>query len=182
MSLVKIAICGLQAAVLDAVQKVQLTVLLALKLHISSIFTKLGKQPMRKQLPTTSIIHGIFTVSLLFIGSFLTINHVNAQSSENLYGLTPTANKVLGDKATDEKNISSTVGRSIQIALSFVGVLFMVLFVYAGFRWMTAQGNTDNVTVPKNMMIAATLGLFIVLAAYAVSVSIIDIASKATTN
>ena len=114
---------------------------------------------MRKQLPTTSIIHGIFTVSLLFIGSFLTINHVNAQSSENLYGLTPTANKVLGDKATDEKNISSTVGRSIQIALSFVGVLFMVLFVYAGFRWMTAQGNTDNVTVPKNMMIAATLGL-----------------------
>ncbi len=57
----------------------------------------------------------------------------------------------------------------IQVALSFLGVIFLVLMIYGGYLWMTARGNEEQVTKAKNLITAAIIGLVIVISAYAIS-------------
>lgn len=68
-----------------------------------------------------------------------------------------------------ETSIENTVGGIIGVALTLLGIIFLALFVYAGFMWMIAAGNEDKVTTAKNTMRRAIIGLIIVVAAYAIS-------------
>lgn len=76
--------------------------------------------------------------------------------------------------------IAVVVSDIIKIFLSFLGVIFIVLIIYAGFMWMTAAGNADKVGKAKNTMIAAIIGLAIVLSAYAITYYVIDQIIEAT--
>lgn len=58
----------------------------------------------------------------------------------------------------------------IALALSFLGVAFFLLTLYAGFKWMTALGTGEKVEKAKELLEAAIIGLVIVLAAYGISV------------
>ena len=49
----------------------------------------------------------------------------------------------------------------------FVGFLAFAFILYAGFLWMTAGGNEENVTKAKTMMRNAVVGFIIISAAYA---------------
>jgi phage shock protein PspC (stress-responsive transcriptional regulator) len=69
----------------------------------------------------------------------------------------------------DQYTLSATVGRIIKIALSFVGTIFFALAVYAGFLWMTAQGNEDKVEKATKIIRTAVVGMIIVLAAYSIT-------------
>jgi len=68
-----------------------------------------------------------------------------------------------------EGDISKTIGKAIGVGLSFVGVLFLILFIYSGFVWMFARGNQQDVQKAKDTMEAAVIGLVIVMAAYAIT-------------
>jgi uncharacterized membrane protein len=57
----------------------------------------------------------------------------------------------------------------INVILTLLGVLFLVLTVYAGFLWMTAQGDSKQVDRAKDILKQAIIGLIIVLAAYAIA-------------
>jgi len=59
--------------------------------------------------------------------------------------------------------------RIISYALSFVGILFLILMIWAGFLWMTAGGNEERETEAKKIIAAAVIGLIIVAAAYAIT-------------
>lgn len=63
----------------------------------------------------------------------------------------------------------SIISMIIRIALSFLGVIFLVLMIYGGYLWMMARGNEEQVTKARNLITAAIIGLVIVLAAYAIS-------------
>jgi len=60
-------------------------------------------------------------------------------------------------------------GTVLQQVLSFVGVLFLGLMLYAGFLWMTAGGNEEKVDEAKKIILAAVVGLIIIAAAYAIT-------------
>ena len=49
--------------------------------------------------------------------------------------------------------------------LPLVGVLFLVLFVYAGYLWLTAGGDSKKVDSAKTTMRNAIIGLAVVFAA-----------------
>lgn len=74
-------------------------------------------------------------------------------------------------KVTDTNTVFSVI---INVAISFVGVIFLVLMIYGGYLWMTARGNEQQVEKAKNLIIAAVIGLIIVLAAYAISAFILS--------
>ena len=57
----------------------------------------------------------------------------------------------------------------IEVALSFLGVIFLILTIYGGFLWMTAAGNEEKVSKAKKILTAAIIGLIIVISAYAIS-------------
>lgn len=62
----------------------------------------------------------------------------------------------------------------IDVALSFLGVVFVLLTVYGGYMWMTASGNDEQVQKGKKIITAAIIGLVIVVSAYAISWFVIN--------
>lgn len=79
-----------------------------------------------------------------------------------------------GDKAgfgtaAGESGILFTIGLVIKSALSVLGVIFLVLTVYAGYVWMTAGGDESKVEKAKETLGRAVIGLFIVLCSYAIA-------------
>lgn len=57
----------------------------------------------------------------------------------------------------------------IKIVLGLLAIIFVVLLIIAGFKWMTAQGNEDDVKHAKASIKTAIIGLVIVLAAYGIT-------------
>jgi len=111
-------------------------------------------------------------IVFVFISSFITLANVQAQ--EGNYGLDASASKVsaFSEQMGDNYNVNflnTRIGSIIGIALSFIGVIFLILMIYAGISWMTASGNQEKVTKAKDLIINAIIGLIIVLAAYAIT-------------
>lgn len=77
-------------------------------------------------------------------------------------------------------DIATVVGNVILAILTIIGVIFIVLIVYGGFRWMLAQGEEQKITEARNLIFQSTLGLIIVLAAYAISTFVVSAIQKAT--
>ena len=84
----------------------------------------------------------------------------------------------------NSNNIDNITQTIINAVLSFLGVIFTIIIIYAGFKWMMAEGNTESVTQAKSLLKNAVIGLIIVLAAYAISVAIFSffINSSSTLN
>ncbi len=92
------------------------------------------------------------------------------------YGLEDTVNEVPaykaqreGDNQYDSQFLAMKIGDIIAIVLSFVGVLFLVLIIFAGIKWMTAGGNDQAIEKAKSLIVNAVIGLLIVLFAYAIT-------------
>ena len=59
-----------------------------------------------------------------------------------------------------------TIGKFINLFLAFLGVVFLIIIIYAGFVWMMAKGNQEEVNRAIDWMKNAFIGIIIVLAAY----------------
>jgi hypothetical protein len=57
----------------------------------------------------------------------------------------------------------------INIALTLVGLLFLVMIIISGFQWMTSGGNEELISKAKKRLIGAIIGLAIVLGAWIIS-------------
>ena len=80
----------------------------------------------------------------------------------------------------DEGTFTEAIAKVIKIVLGFLGVIFIILILYAGFTWMTAAGNEEKVKKAKDIMVAAVIGVTIVLMAYAITYFVIDQLLEAT--
>lgn len=108
------------------------------------------------------------------LGSFLVSRTALAINT----GLETTAN--VAGLSTENVDIPTSIGKIIGIALSLVGVVFLVLMIYGGFLWMTAGGEADKVKKAKGIIINAVIGLIIVLASYAITFFVLDQVGNAT--
>lgn len=61
------------------------------------------------------------------------------------------------------------IGRIINAALGFLGVIFLGLLLYAGFLWMTAQGEEKSVDKAKSIIKQSIIGLIVIVAGFAIS-------------
>ncbi len=66
-------------------------------------------------------------------------------------------------------DIRTVVARIINAFFALLGLVAVVLFLYAGFLWMTAQGNEEKIVEAKRIMVNTTIGLVIMLSAYAIT-------------
>jgi hypothetical protein len=74
-----------------------------------------------------------------------------------------------GDKIPKTKDLAVIIGRILSAVLGFVGTLFLLLMVYAGFLWMTAGGDSSKVDKAKQLITAAVIGVVIIASAYAIT-------------
>jgi len=113
----------------------------------------------------------IFPVSLLLFAMLISPLTGFGQSAENV-------DDVIGDlKDTAEQSgiivdnkqpptLYQTIGKFINLFLAFLGVVFLIIIIYAGFVWMMAKGNQEEVNRAIDWMKNAFIGIIIVLAAY----------------
>jgi hypothetical protein len=100
------------------------------------------------------------------------------------FGLDATVKEIESRQGTQfAKSPTTIVARIISAALGLVGIIFFLLMLYAGFLWMTARGNEKTATQAKEIVISATIGLVIVVGAYAITNLIFsNITGQATTT
>ena len=65
-----------------------------------------------------------------------------------------------------EKDISKIIGNIINTILGLVGILFLVMIIYSGILYMTAQGDEGKVKKAKGMLTNSIIGIVIVMGAY----------------
>lgn len=77
----------------------------------------------------------------------------------------------IADKAGVNKSqeLPVIIGNIVNVALGFLGTIFLVLMLYAGFLWMTAQGDEGKVKKAREMITQAIIGIIIIAAAFAIS-------------
>lgn len=74
------------------------------------------------------------------------------------------------------------IGRIINVALGFLGVIAVCIILFGGFKWMTAMGNEDKASEAKKLLGAGVIGLVIILAAWAIASFIISSLNTAVTG
>ncbi|NUM25908.1 MAG: hypothetical protein HUU49_04850 [Candidatus Buchananbacteria bacterium] len=79
------------------------------------------------------------------------------------------ANVSLPSTNKDEGRVEVIVGKVIGAFLSIFGIIFMVLIIFGGYKWMMASGREEEISKAKATIRSAVIGLIIVLAAYAIT-------------
>jgi len=77
--------------------------------------------------------------------------------------------KMLGETGLNDFTLVQIIVAIIQIALSLLGIIFLIIIVFAGYSWMTAAGNEEAVKKAQDMIKRAIIGLVTVLMAYAIT-------------
>ena len=72
------------------------------------------------------------------------------------------------------------IGNLISVLLSVLGIIFVVLVIYAGFLYLTSQGEAEKVKKAKTLLTQSVMGLVIIIAAYAISAFVVDALITAT--
>lgn len=112
----------------------------------------------------------IFFVNLA-VGGWILFNPVVA-SAGTLWDMQEDTDKLaepFGGATSVEVDPRLIVVNIIKIFLSFLGLIFTVLIIYAGVKWMTARGNEDDVKKAKATIRMAVIGMVIILLAYVIT-------------
>lgn len=71
-----------------------------------------------------------------------------------------------GTALIQDKSVPQVIALVIQALISFLGLIFVVLIILGGFRWMTAGGSADKIKEARQLIVNSTIGLVIVLTSY----------------
>lgn len=122
-------------------------------------------------------VFSFFLLILLF--SFFVFSQASTINAESLLDSQTgfTGNNEIGgtfgakSKATDIRLIVASV---IKVIIGLLGIIFVSLLVWAGFKWMTSGGSDDKIKEAQDLIKTAIIGLIIVLASYAITAFVIN--------
>lgn len=119
----------------------------------------------------------IFVPTLL---GLLTAGAARAQSLRDASGLTATAETAGLLTGTQEPAV--IIGNIVGALIGLLGIVFVVLLIYGGFIWMTAQGSEEKIKKAKGIISSAVIGLVVVFTSYAIAQAVIGALTSATTT
>lgn len=103
----------------------------------------------------------VFLISILTLPYFVFANPMS--------GLEDVArNGGYATEGVNETSFASTLGTIIKAFLGFLGIIFIILMIWAGYNWMTAGGNEDKVSKARTTIVRAIIGLIITVSSYAI--------------
>lgn len=114
----------------------------------------------------------IAVIFSLFVGGFSALP-VQAQVDPGLNAVGNTV--VLTD--TDPRTIAAGI---INVVLGLLGIIFLVLILYAGFLWMTSGGDSAKVDKAKAYLRNAIIGLVIIITSWGIATFVINSLLNAT--
>lgn len=109
-----------------------------------------------------------------FFGGFLilTQNIQSAQAQTSLWdkqvGVKEQIGSVYG-QVENPQDIRITIAKIINVFLGLLGIIFIIMIVWAGFKWMTSGGNEDQIKEAQAQILRATIGLLIILSSWSIT-------------
>ena len=73
-----------------------------------------------------------------------------------------------------DADLPTIIGRIINIFLGFMGIVLLLIVIYAGYLWMTAGGDADQVEKAKKWIRNGIIGLIIIVSSYAITAFVIS--------
>ena len=127
-------------------------------------------QILSSQIKTFSRERKLFVILTCLTGAFflylLALFPLPAQAQD--FGLTP--GEDFGQVAINQgSDVKGTIARIVNIAMGFLGIVAVILILYAGFLWMTARGSEEQITRAKALLRNAVIGLVIILSAWGIA-------------
>lgn len=68
--------------------------------------------------------------------------------------------------AGDKTSVGAIISTIIKTALTIIGALALLMFVWGGFQWLTSAGNDQKVEAGTKTMLWAVVGIILVFASY----------------
>ena len=78
------------------------------------------------------------------------------------------------------KKIEGILGELIKTLLSILGIIFIIMIIYAGFKWIQAEGDEGKIGDARKMIIHSVIGLIVVLSAYSITLFVLNRLQDAT--
>lgn len=124
--------------------------------------------------------------AIIFIGNIIGADLASANSlwdaQKETTGIDKVGKKAFGNETPQD--IRLIIVRAIRVFLGFLGIVFIVLMVMAGFKYMTSQGNEDKIEEAIAQIKNATIGLVIIMISWSitsfVSTCVLDLTSNST--
>lgn len=105
---------------------------------------------------------------LLAAGFLLSVDFASAQD----FGINQVNTGLGGSLSSTDPRV--IIGRIIQWALGFLGVIAISLIMYAGFLWMTSNGEEEKISQAKKILKNAAIGLAIILSSWGITTFILS--------
>ena len=118
----------------------------------------------------------IFFSAILLI-AVMGFFHVASAQVDVFGGQQANVDSTLGLGSNDPRVVAANV---IRIVLGFLGIIAVSIIIYAGWIWMTAEGNSEKIEKAKKILINASIGLLIILSAFAITTFILSKIMDAT--
>ncbi len=117
----------------------------------------------------------VFTLVLFFV-LLLGVRDVLARgpgafglSGERLRDVAGQSYKVSEERGAGKAGLSLMIAKGIQFVLYFLGIVFIIIVIVGGFRYVTAGGNQDQVKTARKWIFNGMIGILIVLSAFAIT-------------
>lgn len=89
---------------------------------------------------------------------------------------------VFGESSGKPRDIRDIVIDIIKVILTFFALIFTILLIWAGYKWMMSRGNENEVSAAKLQIKAAVIGLIVVLFSYAITYFVAETFRKEVTG
>ena len=102
-------------------------------------------------------------VSLISLAMFLLFSYLP------VYGQLEELENVAQQADMDYVEAPVLIGRIVKWILSFMGLFLAGMIIYGGVLWMTAGGNSEQISKARKTIINGIIGLVIVVLAYSIA-------------
>ncbi len=111
------------------------------------------------------------TISLLFLITILFFPYSTFADNAAMDNL-----KTIGTGATydSQASITSIIGSAIKIFLSLLGIIFLIIIIVNGYRYMMAGGNAEKTSEATASIRRAIIGIIIIISALGITEFIIS--------
>ncbi|MEW6610379.1 MAG: pilin [Patescibacteria group bacterium] len=111
----------------------------------------------------------LFSKKIILLHAALFPLAARAQLGRQITGELGDAGRESGLISTQDFTLPEIIGRIINVALTLLGIIFLVLIVYAGFKWMLARGREEEVERAQKIIESSIIGLIVIILAFAIS-------------
>lgn len=128
-----------------------------------------GRKPLARTFATTALTVMTFVLAVFAYLVLAKVAHAQDITGNEL--LPTSVGETIG---TGTEDIRIVIARLIRGFFGFLGIIAVLLVLYAGFLWMTAAGEADKIDRAKKILTSAIIGLVIMLSAYGITSFVIS--------